>query len=407
MTAVRRHAGPGSRPPGEPWGGDAPQRAPRGGGFVDPERGEARGDRAASPLGAGEVSRHDVRLVIVAAGAAGAAGAPEAASAAGSAPRVEPFAALPRLLRRGDLVVVNDAATLPASLPGRTAGGEVFELRLSGPVEGSRLLSVLLGPGDHRTRTEHRPPPPRIEPGERVTVGGMVAAVASAVGRRVELVVRAEPDALWQALYAGGAPVQYAHRSERLALWSVQTAYAGRPWAAEMPSAGRPLTWDIVLGLCRAGIEIAALTHAAGLSSTGDDALDRALPWPERYEIPRRTADAIARARARGGRVIAVGTSVVRALEAAAADAAVGPGAAAGEIRPGSGIAALRLDASYRPRVVAGLVSGLHVPGESHFELLSALAPVDRLIDALALAARHGMSSHELGDACLILPAPA
>jgi len=275
--------------------------------------------------------------------------------------------------------VVNDSAKLPASLPGQTAGGGVFELRLSGPVEAGRLFGVLLGPGDYRTRTEHRLPPPRVE-----------------------LAVHCDGDVLWQTLYAAGAPVQYAHRSERLPLWSVQTAYAGRPWAAEMPSAGRPLTWDIVLGLRRAGIAVASLTHAAGLSSTGDDALDRALPWPERYEIPRRTIEAIGLARARGGRVIAVGTTVVRALEAAAQNGEAGE---AGELRAGSQVATLRLDPGYRPRIVSGLVSGLHVPGESHFELLSVFAPVDRLRGAVALAARHGLSGHELGDACLILPA--
>jgi S-adenosylmethionine:tRNA ribosyltransferase-isomerase len=334
-------------------------------------------------LGTGEVSRHAVRLVVVDPAGVGP-------------PTLERFAALPQLLRAGDLVVVNDAATLPASLPGRTADGSVFELRLSGPVEAGRLFGVLLGPGDHRTRTEHRAPPPKLSSGDRVTIAGMIAMVASAAGRRVELVVRADGDALWQALYATGAPVQYAHRSERLPLWSVQTAYAGRPWAAEMPSAGRPLTWDIVLGLRRAGVAVASLTHAAGLSSTGDDALDRALPWPERYEIPRRTIDALGETRARGGRVIAIGTTVVRALEAAAVD---------GAPQPGSGVATLRLDASYRPRIVSGLVSGLHVPGESHFDLLSAFAPADRLRHAIALAAQHGLSSHELGDACLIAPA--
>ncbi|HEX3475390.1 MAG TPA: S-adenosylmethionine:tRNA ribosyltransferase-isomerase [Kofleriaceae bacterium] len=325
-------------------------------------------------------------------------------------PRLAGFALLPRLLRAGDLVVVNDAATLPGSLPGTAADGSPFELRLSGPVEAGRLSGVALGPGDHRTRTEDRAAPPRLASGDRVTVAGMPATVITAAGRRVELAVHVDSDALWQTLYAAGAPVQYAHRPERLPLWSVQTAYAGRPWAAEMPSAGRPLTWDIVLGLQRAGIAVATLTHAAGLSSTGDDALDRALPWPERYEIPRRTAEAVDATRARGGRVIAVGTSVVRALESAGdgcPDAGhQGHGSqAARAVRAGSGIASLRIDAAYRPRVVSGLVSGLHVPGESHFDLLSAFAPPDPLRRALALAAQHGLSGHELGDACLILPA--
>jgi S-adenosylmethionine:tRNA ribosyltransferase-isomerase len=191
-----------------------------------------------------------------------------------------------------------------------------------------------------------------------------------------------------------------------------------------MPSAGRPLTWDVMLALRRAGVELATLTHAAGLSSIGDAALDAALPLPERYEIPRRTVRAIAATRARGGRVIAVGTTVVRALEDAARAGAFDTGAeltgaeltgvaelgaSAGDAGdagdPIAGTAMLRLDASYTPRVVDGLISGLHVPGESHFELLQAFAPRERLERALAVAVRAGLSSHELGDACLLLPA--
>jgi S-adenosylmethionine:tRNA ribosyltransferase-isomerase len=146
----------------------------------------------------------------------------------------------------------------------------------------------------------------------------------------------------------------------------------------------------VLLRLRRAGIELAALTHAAGLSSTGVDALDRALPWPERFEIPARTAGALVAAKARGGRVIAIGTSVVRALEAS--------GGAAG-----AGVATLRIEPTYQPRVVDGLVSGLHAPGESHFELLAAFAPRASLVRALEHAADAGLSSHELGDACLIV----
>jgi S-adenosylmethionine:tRNA ribosyltransferase-isomerase len=323
-------------------------------------------------LRADEVSRHAVRLVVI-----------------GDAPYITELARLPELLRAGDVVVVNDAATLPGSLRGTTRHGESFELRLSAPIIGTRLHGVLFGPGDHRMRTEDRPAPPPIALGDRVWLGELAASVIACAGRRVELDVHARADELWAHVYAAGAPVQYAHRVEPLPLYSVQTAYAARPWAAEMPSAGRPLTWHVLLGLRRAGVELATLTHAAGLSSTGDPALDRALPWPEPYEIPQATFDAIARARARGGRVIAIGTTVVRALESAH--------------EAGAGVATLRLDAHYHARVVDGLVSGLHVPGESHFELLSAFAPAARVERAMALAAAHGLSAHELGDACLIL----
>jgi S-adenosylmethionine:tRNA ribosyltransferase-isomerase len=314
-------------------------------------------------------------------------------------PSLLQFAALPQLLRAGDLLIVNDAATLPASLYGTTADGEALELRLSAPVEAGGLRGVLFGAGDHRTRTEDRPAPPLLVVGDVLRFGGsdgFDATIVALEGRTAELTTMLDDDALWQGLYRSGAPVQYAHRAERLPLYAVQTAYASRPWAVEMPSAGRPLTWELLLGLRRAGVALATLTHAAGLSSTGDADLDRALPLPERYELPQRTIDAIRETRARGGRIIAVGTSVVRALESTALT---------GALRAGVAVATLRLDARSTLRIVDGLISGLHVPGESHFELLLAFAPRDRLERALALALDNDLSAHELGDACLILRA--
>ena len=322
-------------------------------------------------LASDEVDRHAVRMIAV-----------------GAHATLHRFSDLPSLLAPGDLVVINDAATLPASLFG-TVRGHSVEFRLTGPIEGTRLDGILFGAGDWRTRTEDRVPPPPVAVGDRLALGGLDAVVSVTRGRRIALEIAGDASAIWQALYATGAPVQYAHRREPLDLWSVQTSYAARPWAAEMPSAGRPLTWDVLLGLRRAGIAIATLTHAAGLSSTGDAELDRALPWPERYDIPERTAAAIDRAT----RVIAVGTTVVRALEASGG-------------RAGQGVALLKLDATYQPRVVDGLVSGLHVPGESHYDLLRAFASRDRLDRALALASIHRLSAHELGDAMVIPAGP-
>lgn len=318
---------------------------------------------ATARLRADEVPRHEVRLVTIDGGAIG----------------VAPFAGLATRLCRGDLLVVNDAATFPGSLFG-TAKGHPFELRVLGPL-GATLDGVLLGAGDWRTRTEDRPAPPALHVGQQVTIANEPAVVAQVDGRRVSLAVRDPIDLVFRR----GAPIQYAHRTSALALWDVQTAYAARPWCAEMPSAGRPLTWDVLLSLRRQGIAIASLTHAAGLSSTGDAALDAALPWPERFEIPDATRHAIAGA----ARVIAVGTTVVRALEADAL----------GE----HGVATLKIGPRTPLRVVDGLISGLHVPGESHFELLQAFAPRRTLERAIDLAAAHELSAHELGDACLIL----
>ena len=152
---------------------------------------------------------------------------------------------------------------------------------------------------------------------------------------------------VWAALYLRGRPIQYAYEQLPLALARVQTPYAARPWASEMPSAGRPLRLSLLARMRARGVELAWLTHAAGLSSTGDPALDAALPFPERYELPQATVAAVAATRRRSGRVVAVGTTVVRALEGNArshgGELVPGPGLTDLENRPG-------IRAACRPR---------------------------------------------------------
>jgi S-adenosylmethionine:tRNA ribosyltransferase-isomerase len=306
---------------------------------------------------------------------------------------------LPARLRAGDLLVVNDAATLPGMLRGEAADGATVEVRLVGPAEDGAWTAAVLGAGNWRWRTEDRPAPPRLESGAVLAFGetlkATVVGVSEVSPRLVRLVFDREGDRLWSAVYRTGRPVQYSYVRAPLALWHVQTAYASRPWAAESPSAGRPLTWRILLAARRHGVGLAALTHAAGLSSTGEPALDAALPLPERFDIPAATVDAVTRTRTAGGRVVAVGTTVVRALEGAAES---------GGLRAGEGRTGLRIGPGFRPRVVDGLLTGLHQPGESHFELLQAFAPELLLRAALAHAEEAGYLAHEFGDSCLVLP---
>jgi S-adenosylmethionine:tRNA ribosyltransferase-isomerase len=224
-----------------------------------------------------------------------------------------------------------------------------------------------------------------------------VVGVSDVSPRLVRLRFDRDGDELWSALYRRGRPVQYSYVRAPLALWHVQTAYASRPWAAEAPSAGRPLTWRVLIEARRRGVALAALTHAAGLSSTGDPGLDAALPLPEAFDIPAGTVAAVARARSDGGRVVAVGTTVVRALEGAAE-------AGGGWLPAGEGRTSLRIDGHFRPRAVDGLLTGVHQPGESHFDLLKAFAPEPLLRRALAHAEDEGYLAHEFGDSCLILP---
>jgi S-adenosylmethionine:tRNA ribosyltransferase-isomerase len=306
---------------------------------------------------------------------------------------------LPSRLRAGDLLVVNDAATLPASLAARGPTGQPLELRLTGPGEAGRFTAAVLGEGDWRWPTEHRPAPPPLVEGEVVTIGGDLRARVTRVRhespRLVEIAFDRDGAALWSALYRHGRPVQYSYLERPLALWEVQTAYAVRPWAAETPSAGRPLTWGLLTALRAAGVRTAAVTHAAGLSSTGDPAIDALLPLPERYEVPPETASAVRRTRALGGRVVAVGTTVVRALESAAVRRA-----------PSSGLTRLVIDSAFVPRWVDGILTGLHEPGSSHFALLSAFAPAALLETAFRVAEAEGYLAHEFGDSLLVLPGP-
>ncbi len=341
------------------------------------------------PATAPPVHRDAVRLLVI--------------DAASSTLAPVPFTQLPLHLRPGDLLVVNDAATLPASLPARTRTGARIEVRLLGPTAADTWRAVLLGAGDWRTPTEHRPAPPLLARGDPIAIGGgdltaRVAAVSLLSPRLLELRFDRDGAPLWAALYAAGRPVQYAHVPEPLELWSVQTVYAARPWAAEMPSAGRPLTWEILTALRGRGVSLASLTHAAGLSATGDPAIDAALPLPERYDLPETTVAAVAATRAAGGRVVAVGTTVVRALEGCAASH--------GNLRPGTGETDLVIGPGFRPRVTDALLSGIHSPGESHWHILAAFAGAPLLHRAGALAADLGLLAHELGDATLILSRP-
>jgi len=309
---------------------------------------------------------------------------------------------LASLLRPGDLVVANDAATLPASLAGTHAPtGEPIEVRLAArPTlahdDTRAFTAVVFGAGDHRMRTEDRPQPPRLDAGDALALGPLDATVVRSLGhpRLVELALHGAPDAVWAGIAAHGRPVQYAHVPEPLALWDVWTGVAARPVAFEPPSAGFVLDWTLLRELRSRGAGFATITHAAGLSSTGDAALDARFPLDEAYEISCATAEGIAAARAHGGRVVAIGTTVVRALEHAAAR-----GAAHDDRLPaGPGLATQRIGPATPLRVVDVIVSGTHEPGTSHHALLHAFAGEDVLARADAALEQLGYRTHEFGD---------
>jgi len=313
-----------------------------------------------------------------------------------------PRSAFVEFLRPGDLVVANDAATLPASLRGVHAGtGRPVEVRLAGrpslrPEDVSRFSAVVFGEGDFRTRTEDRSAPPPLSPGDLLVLGPLRASVERSLGhpRLVSLRFEGAPDEVWAGLARHGHPIQYAHVPVPLALWDVWTRIAGPPVAFEPPSAGFALDWRTLATMRERGAEFATLTHAAGISSTGDDELDRLLPFDEPYRIPLATALAVRHAKARGRRVVAVGTSVVRALEHAAT--------VDGRVRAGEGLATQHIGRTSRLRAVDAILSGTHEPGTSHYELLRAFLDDATLLRTSAELDARGYLTHEFGDSVLI-----
>ena len=314
-----------------------------------------------------------------------------------------PRNAFVEFLRPNDLVIANDAATLPASLTGvHQPTGQAIEVRLAGrpsldPIDVNRFSAVVFGEGDFHTRTEDRPLPPPLLPGDKLLLGPLQAAVAEPLGhpRLVSLLFHGTADEIWAGLASHGKPIQYSHLQTSLELWDVWTKVAGAPVAFEPPSAGFILDWEVLSTIREHGARFATVTHAAGISSTGDDDLDRLLPFDEPYQIPDSTAKAVEITRQRGGRVIAVGTSVVRALEAAATDD--------GHLHVGDGLARGKIGPTTRLRVVDAILSGTHEPGTSHYELLRAFLEDSTLERATAELTARGYKTHEFGDSVLIL----
>jgi len=310
-----------------------------------------------------------------------------------------PRCELSSLFHTGDLVVANDAATMPASLRGtHVATGEPIEVRLASWVslgDPTRFIALAFGAGDHRTRTEDRPPPPPLSPGDRLSLGPLVAIIERLLGhpRLIALHFLGEDEGVLCGIARHGRPIQYAHVTEPLGMWDVWTRIAANPVAFEPPSAGFALDWRTLGAWRRRDIGFAALTHAAGISSTGDPVLDLRLPFDEPYCIPEVTAAAVNQAKLEGGRIIAVGTTVVRALESAGTD---------GNVRAAQGVAVGRIGRETRLRVVDAILTGVHQAGESHFELLEAFADDAALNAISAHAVCHGYRTHEFGDSMLI-----
>ena len=302
------------------------------------------------------------------------------------------FAELDAFLRPGDLLVVNTSATLAAALDGRRADGRALTVHFATALDDGRWV-VELRPAVHATG-----PLTDVAAGERVRLPDGVtltvlepAAVAPGATRlwRAEVGVEGGVEPY---LARHGRPIRYGYLDRPVPLADYQTVFARHPGSAEMPSAGRPFTAELVTGLVAAGVALAPITLHTGVSSqeAGEP------PMPERFTVPAATARMVNSARAGGGRVVAVGTTVTRALESAADRT--------GRVRPKAGWTELVLGPTRRARVVTGLITGWHAPGASHLQLLQAVAGTPLVAAAYDAALRERYLWHEFGDSCLLLP---
>jgi len=302
------------------------------------------------------------------------------------------FRDLPGLLLPGDLLVVNTTGTLPSQV--RAGGGLAVHFSCAQPdgawlVELRQLKDKISMPNEHGF------------PGQDIGLPG--GAVLTLEGRatarlwRARLSVAAVP-----YLLRHGVPIRYSYVRRDWPLRCYQTVFARDPGSAEMPSASRPFTPAVITELVARGVLIAPLTLHCGVSSleAGED------PYPEPFDVPPATARLVNHVRASGGRVIAAGTTVVRALETAArADGQVAAlRTAPGVVAPAAGWTSHVVTPETGVRAVDGLLTGLHEPRSSHLRMLAAFAGPELLSRCYAAAIGAGYLWHEFGDVHLLLP---
>ncbi|NEK60493.1 S-adenosylmethionine:tRNA ribosyltransferase-isomerase [Geodermatophilus sabuli] len=301
------------------------------------------------------------------------------------------FRDLPGLLEPGDLVVVNTSATLPARLDVRRADGGIAPLHVSTTLDdGDWVVEV--------RRPANDGPDRGVEPGTELALPG---------GVRLTLLSGfpdpARPGRLWRArpdppvpaaghLHRYGQPIRYGYLSAAFPLADAQNVYASEPGSAENPSAGRPFTERLLVRLMARGIPVVPVVLHAGVSSPEV----HEPPMPERFTVPEVTARLVTGTRRAGRRVVAVGTTVTRALETATGEDGV--------TRPTAGWTDLVLGPDRPARAVTGLLTGLHAADASHLLLLEAVAGRHLVDEAYAAARDRGYLWHEYGDTMLFLP---
>jgi S-adenosylmethionine:tRNA ribosyltransferase-isomerase len=300
------------------------------------------------------------------------------------------FVFVPRFLEAGDLLVINTSGTIPAAIDATDGDGAHLVVHLSTQLDARRWVVEprrILGPTT--ARWEGPPPASPLR-----LVDGATMTLDQSYGDRGRLWVATltldQPVLRW--LTTHGRPIRYGYVDRPWPIESYQNVYATEPGSAEMPSAGRPFTPEIITRLVAKGIGVAPLVLHTGVASLEADEL----PYPERVRVPESTAERVNATRRSGHRVVAVGTTVVRALETS-----VGTD---GRAHAFDGWTDLVISAERGVAVTDGMLTGWHEPASSHLMMLEAVAGRDLLQDSYGAALSEGYRWHEFGDVHLILP---
>ena len=308
------------------------------------------------------------------------------------------FRNFPDFLRPGDLLVVNASATIKAAFAARRHDGEEIDVHLSTSLSERTWVIEL-----RRRKTTGTMPLLDARTGERLALPGGVEAIliapfisgCSEFGRKVRLWTAELTRGVNALLYSErhGRPIRYEYVTRGWPLSYYQTVFSSVPGSAEMPSAGRPFTHETIAQLRARGVDITSVVLHAGVASLEADEP----PYPERYSVSEAAAEVINRTRASGGRVVAVGTTVVRALETVSAEE--------GRVHTGNGWTDLVVTPERGAPAVDALLTGLHAPRASHLMLLEAFMSAEHLASAYRSAVQERYLWHEFGDMHLVFKA--
>jgi S-adenosylmethionine:tRNA ribosyltransferase-isomerase len=301
------------------------------------------------------------------------------------------FSELPRFLEEGDLVVLNTSGTLAAEVDGSGPDGEPVQVHLSTQLPAG-LWTVEI-------RRDGRA---FLEAASGTTIalrgGGTVCLLTpyspgpSGVGVRLWVALIETPGPLPTYLARHGRPIRYGYVQGSFPISAYQNVYATEPGSAEMPSAGRPFTPEVLTRLVAKGVGVAPLLLHTGVASLEANEP----PYAEYFKVSSSTAHRINDARRSGGRVIAIGTTVVRALESVVDEH--------GRVHPGEGWTETVVTPAHPVRSIDGFLTGWHEPEASHLAMLEAIAGLPLVEDSYRAALAEGYLWHEFGDVHLILP---